>query len=59
MPEHLALFVKRVRRDDARLKEISMTVTDFLAEVERKVACLESIGVSDTPVSDLKAAASA
>jgi putative phage-type endonuclease len=59
MPEHLALFVKRVRRDDARLKEISMTVTNFLAEVERKVACLESIGVSDTPVSDLKAAASA
>lgn len=41
MPEHLSLFVKRVYRDDAMIKEITEEVKKFLAEMNEKISKLE------------------
>jgi putative phage-type endonuclease len=38
MPEAMRLFVKRVQRDDLRIRELETTVTVFLDELEKKVA---------------------
>lgn len=43
MPEAMRLFVKRVFRDDARIKELEKEVAAFLAELDRKVKELTSI----------------
>lgn len=37
MPEHMRLFVKRVPRDDERLKELETEVAAFLAEIDATV----------------------
>ena len=42
MPEHMRLFVKRVERDDDRIKELESEVSAFLAEVDSKIAALEA-----------------
>ena len=42
MPEHLAIWVKRVPRDDAMIEELEGTVRVFLAEVASTVAALEA-----------------
>ena len=42
MPEHMQLFVKRVERDDDRIKELESEVSAFLAEVDSKIAALEA-----------------
>ena len=52
MPEHLALFVKRIRRDEARLKEMSAMISDFLSEVDQKIASLEAIAGQDISSQD-------
>jgi predicted phage-related endonuclease len=42
MPEHLAIWVKRVPRDDAMIEELESAVRVFLAEVSSTVAALEA-----------------
>lgn len=42
MPEHLAIWVKRVPRDDAMIEELEAAVRVFLAEVASTVAALEA-----------------
>lgn len=42
MPEHLAIWVKRVPRDDAMIEELESAVRVFLAEVAATVAALEA-----------------
>ena len=42
MPETMSLFVTRVPRDEARIKELEDEVRAFLAEVDEKVARLKS-----------------
>jgi putative phage-type endonuclease len=42
MPEHLAIWVKRVPRDDAMIEELEGAVRVFLAEVASTVAALEA-----------------
>jgi putative phage-type endonuclease len=42
MPEHLAIWVKRVPRDDAMIEELESAVRAFLAEVASTVAALEA-----------------
>lgn len=43
LPENLALFIKRVYRDDARINELQSMVQDFLAELDNKEAALRKI----------------
>jgi putative phage-type endonuclease len=43
MPEHLKLFVRRVRRDDTHISDLEMEVIKFLSEVEDKVAALNAL----------------
>ena len=42
MPEHLAIWVKRVPRDDAMIEELESAVRVFLAEVAATVTALEA-----------------
>jgi putative phage-type endonuclease len=42
MPEHLAIWVKRVPRDDAMIEELEGAVRKFLAEVSDTVKALEA-----------------
>lgn len=42
MPEHLAIWVKRVPRDEAMIAELESAVRVFLAEVAATVAALEA-----------------
>jgi hypothetical protein len=42
MPEHLAIWVKRVPRDGAMIEELESAVRVFLAEVASTVAALEA-----------------
>jgi hypothetical protein len=42
MPEHLAIWVKRVPRDSAMIDELEGAVRVFLAEVASTVAALEA-----------------
>lgn len=42
MPEHLAIYVKRVPRDDAMIGQLEREVETFLAEVASTVAALEA-----------------
>ncbi|MCW2228115.1 hypothetical protein [Bradyrhizobium elkanii] len=41
-PEQMALFTKRVMRDDARIAETEKIVREFLAELDHEVATLRS-----------------
>jgi hypothetical protein len=41
LPEHMALFVKRIRRDDGFINEINSEVRVFLRELEEMQADLE------------------
>ena len=43
LPEEMRLFVKRVDRDEGRIKEISECVVEFLAEIDAKVSQLEKL----------------
>lgn len=43
MPGHLALFVCRVKRDEAAIADIAKAVSEFLAEVESTIKKLEQI----------------
>ena len=43
LPEHMQLWVKRFRRDEARIAELEAEVRAFLAEIEAKVADLNSL----------------
>jgi putative phage-type endonuclease len=43
MPEDMRLFVKRVQRDEGRIKEITGCVEEFLAEIDAKVQQLEKL----------------
>lgn len=43
MPEAMRLYVKRVRRDDKQIAELERDVTDFLAELDQKIASLRSL----------------
>jgi hypothetical protein len=40
MPETMRLFIQRVNRDDARIKELESIVSVFLDELDEKVAAL-------------------
>lgn len=42
MPEHLRLFVRRVDRDDKRIKELETEVASFLLEIAVKLSELNS-----------------
>lgn len=42
MPQHLAIWVKRVPRDDAMIRELESAVETFLADVAATVAALEA-----------------
>lgn len=42
MPEHLAIWVKRVPRDDAMIEELESAVRVFLAEVGSTITALEA-----------------
>lgn len=60
MPEDLALWIKRVRRDSERILSLEHDISEFLSELNWKVAQLRGCGDRDSaPVSDLKVAASA
>lgn len=43
LPANLALFVARVNRDDSKIKELESLVTDFLGELDAKVAALTAL----------------
>jgi putative phage-type endonuclease len=43
MPENLRLFVKRVERDDAAIRDLENKVRGFLAEVDGKVKALQDL----------------
>lgn len=43
MPEKMRLFVARIQRDDARIKEMEELVTAFLAELDQKLASLKQL----------------
>lgn len=40
MPEHMQLFVQRVKRDDARIDELEREVVGFLAEIDERIKIL-------------------
>jgi predicted phage-related endonuclease len=42
MPESMALFIKRVQRDDVRIAELELEARKFLAELEAKVSDLRT-----------------
>jgi hypothetical protein len=42
MPEKMRMFVKRLERDDKRIKELEAMVEVFLDEVQAKVLALKS-----------------
>lgn len=44
MPEHLRMFIARVHRDSERIAELESAVNDFLAEINKTVTALESLG---------------
>lgn len=50
MPEELKLFVRRVPRDDSKIKELESQVVDFLAEVDSKVEQLLALAGGKTPL---------
>jgi len=43
LPEEMSLFVRRVERDDTRIAELEAMVSEFLAELDAKVAELRSL----------------
>ena len=43
MPADLQMWVRRVERDDARIAELEQLVSDFLGELEDKLARLEAL----------------
>lgn len=43
LPEHLRLFVKRMPRDDVRIKELETEVAGFLQEIAAKLSELNSV----------------
>ena len=40
LPDHMRLFVARIERDDKRIADLEHSVSDFLGEVEEKLAAL-------------------
>ena len=42
MPENMRLFIKRVPRDDARIKELEGLIVAFLTELDEKVSALKA-----------------
>lgn len=50
MPEELKLFVRRVPRDEAKIKELETEVTTFLAEVDNKVQQLLALAGGKSPL---------
>jgi putative phage-type endonuclease len=42
LPEHMRLFVKRMPRDDKRIKELEMEIAGFLLEISVKLSELNS-----------------
>ncbi len=42
-PENMRLFVKRIKRDDARIKELEGEVASFLLEMAVKLSELNSL----------------
>ena len=49
LPEEMRLFVKRVQRDDERIAELEEMVSDFLVELDAKVAALRERYSSQEP----------
>lgn len=47
MPEHLAIWVKRVPRDDAMIIKLETEVTAFLREVAETVTALEALHLEE------------
>jgi putative phage-type endonuclease len=43
MPEHMRLFVKRLHRDEAKIKEIETEIASFLLEMAVKLSQLNSL----------------
>ncbi|HEX5508450.1 MAG TPA: YqaJ viral recombinase family protein [Pseudolabrys sp.] len=43
LPEHMRLFVRRVHRNEPRIRELESEVTAFLAEITAKLAQLNSV----------------
>lgn len=43
LPSDLSLWVKRIERDDKRITELTEGVTEFLADLEEKLARLQSL----------------
>lgn len=43
MPAHMQLFIKRIERDDKAIAEMEQMVSDFLAELDAKIAMLDKI----------------
>lgn len=43
LPESMRLFVRRVQRDDATVKDLERNVVEFLAEIEQKVSELTKL----------------
>lgn len=42
LPPAMALFVRRIERDDARILELTAMVREFLAELDEKIAALRA-----------------
>jgi len=42
LPAHMRLFVHRIERDDQRIAELEAAVTDFLRELDDKIAALRA-----------------
>jgi putative phage-type endonuclease len=43
LPDHMALFIKRIERDDARITELEGMVVEFLDELDAKLRKLTAI----------------
>ena len=42
-PENMRMFIKRVERDEGRIRELEMAVTTFLSELDETIAALEKV----------------
>jgi hypothetical protein len=43
MPEHMRLFIRRVKRDDKRINDLETEIAGFLLELAVKLSELNSI----------------
>ena len=53
MPEYLKLYIRRIVRDDVKIREIENQVCEFLTEVDQKVAAIEAKRRGITPLAGI------